>query len=134
MCSSDLIRIPTNAGQSEISIQGVRRLIDAGAVDYINYDVSEGGGVTDWRRAAALCAASGIQMAHHEEAQISTHLLASIPHGTYAEYFAHPDRDPMWQTVWTNRPQVKNGHIKINDTPGFGIELDEKVIKKYRVG
>lgn len=127
------IRIPTNAGQSEITVQGVRRLIDAGAVDYINYDVSEGGGVTDWRRAAALCAASGIQMAHHEEAQISTHLLAAIPHGTYAECFAHPDRDPMWQHVWTNRPKVKNGMIQISDAPGFGIELDEKIIKKYRV-
>src|SRR5262245_15001515 len=52
-------RIPINAGQSEITSHGVRRLLDAGAVDLINYDVSEGGGVTDWRRAAAQCWASG---------------------------------------------------------------------------
>ena len=49
-------RIPVNAGQCEITSQGVRRLVDAGAVDFVNYDVSEGGGITDWRRAAALCA------------------------------------------------------------------------------
>ena len=34
----------------------MRRLIEANAIDIVNYDASEGGGVTDWRRAAALCA------------------------------------------------------------------------------
>jgi len=37
-------RIPINAGQSEITSHGVRRLIEAGAVDIVNYDASEGGG------------------------------------------------------------------------------------------
>jgi L-alanine-DL-glutamate epimerase-like enolase superfamily enzyme len=127
------IRIPINAGQSEISSQGVRRLLDAGAVDFVNYDVSEGGGVTDWRRAAALCAAAGVRMAHHEECQISQHLLAGVPHGTYAECFAHPDRDPIWQTVWVNRPRVKDGMIEVPRRPGFGIRLDQKLVKRYRV-
>ena len=125
--------IPITAGQSEINCQAVRRLVDAGAVDYVNYDVSEGGGVTDWRRVAALCATAGLQMAHHEEAQIASHLLAAVPHGTYAECFAHPDRDPIWQQMWVNRPKVKNGHIQVNPGPGFDIELDEKMIKKYRI-
>ena len=127
------IRIPVTAGQSEITNQGVRRLLDAGAVDYVNYDVSEGGGVTDWRRAAALCATAGVRMAHHEEAQISSQLLAAVPHGTYAECFAHPDRDPIWQRMWINRPQAKNGMITVSSAPGFGIELDEKMVSKYRV-
>ena len=50
-------RIPITAGQSEITSHGVRRLLDAGAVDLVNVDASECGGVTEWRRAAALCAA-----------------------------------------------------------------------------
>ena len=57
--------IPINAGQSEISSHGVRRLIEAGAVDIVNFDASEGGGVSEWRRAAALCAVHGVEMAHH---------------------------------------------------------------------
>ena len=100
-------RIPIAAGQSEISSHAIRRLIDARAVDFVNYDVSEGGGVTDWRRAAALCAASGVEMAHHHESQIAQHLLSAIPHGTYAEYFADPDHDPVWQTMWTSAPRSK---------------------------
>ncbi|MBI4194618.1 MAG: mandelate racemase/muconate lactonizing enzyme family protein [Betaproteobacteria bacterium] len=126
------IRIPVNAGQSEITSYGVRRLLDAGAVDFVNYDVSEGGGVTDWRRAAALCAASGVQMAHHEEAQIAQHLLAAVPHGTYLECFADPDRDPVWQAMWVNRPAVKGGVFEVSGEPGFGLRLDEKMIQRYR--
>src|SRR4029453_8342628 len=76
-------RIPVTAGQSEITSHGVRRLIEAGAVDLVNVDASGCGGVTEWRRAAALCATAGLHMAHHEESQIAQHLLASISHGTY---------------------------------------------------
>jgi D-galactarolactone cycloisomerase len=126
------ISIPVTAGQCEITSQGVRRLVDAGAVDFVNYDVSEGGGVTDWRRAAALCATAGIEMAHHEEAQIASHLLAAVPHGTYAECFAHPERDPVWQALWANRPPVKNGMMEVSKGPGFGIRLDAGMVRRYR--
>src|ERR1044072_566686 len=48
-------RIPVTAGQSEITAHGVRRLLDARAVDIVNVDASECGGVTEWQRAAAMC-------------------------------------------------------------------------------
>jgi len=126
-------RIPVTAGQSEITCHAVRRLLDAGAVDLVNFDASEGGGVTEWRRAAALCGAAGVQMAHHEEPQIAGHLLSAVPHGTYVECFADPERDPVWQSMWVNRPAVTNGEIEISDDPGFGLVLDESLIQKYRV-
>ena len=125
--------IPINAGQSEITSQGVRRLIDAGAVDIINYDASEGGGVTDWRRAAALCAAAGVLVAHHEESQIAQHLISAIPHGTCIECFADPERDPVWQHMWVNRPVIVNGMMAVSPGPGFGLELDAAMIARYRV-
>lgn len=127
------IRFPVNAGQCEITSHGVRRLIDAEAVDYVNVDVSEAGGVTDWRRAAALCWTAGISMAHHEESQIAQHLISAVPHGTYIECFAHPDRDPVWQKMWTNRPVAKGGKVAITTGPGFGLELDAEMIAHYRV-
>jgi hypothetical protein len=104
-----------------------------GAVDFVNFDVSECGGVTDWRRAAAVCAAAGVQMAHHEESQIARHLLAAVPHGTYVECFADPDRDPVWQAMWANRPAIKDGMMPVSPDPGFGLVLDEDMIRRYRV-
>jgi D-arabinonate dehydratase len=71
-------------------------------------------------------------MAHHEEAQIASHLLAALPHGTYAECFADPARDPVWQHMWVNRPPITKGIMQVATGPGFGIELDEKMIFKFR--
>src|SRR5881396_4269878 len=126
-------RIPVTAGQSEITSHGVRRLLEAGAVDLVNVDASECGGVTEWRRAAALCGTAGVQMAHHEESQISQQLLAAVAHGTYAECFADPERDPVWQTMWANRPPTKDGIMEVTQDPGFGLILDEGLVSKYRV-
>jgi D-arabinonate dehydratase len=126
-------RIPITAGQSEITSHAVRRLLDAAAVDVVNFDASEGGGVTEWRRAAALCAQAGVEMAHHEEPQIAGQLLATVPHGTYVECFADPERDPAWQALWANRPAVEAGAFPLPDGPGFGLVLDEAMIRRYRV-
>jgi D-galactarolactone cycloisomerase len=125
--------IPINAGQSEISSHGVRRLIDADAVDIVNFDASEGGGVTEWRRAAALCGVHGVEVAHHEEPQIATHMLAAIPHGTYVECFPDPARDPLWANLILNRAPIEDGIITVPDGAGFGLTLDWTLIEKYRL-
>ena len=125
--------IPITAGQSEVTHHAIRRLLDAEAVDVVNFDASEGGGVTEWRRAAALCAGAGVSMAHHEEPQIAGQLLAAVPHGTYVECFADPERDPAWQALWANRPAVKDGLFAVPESPGFGLVLDEALIRRYRV-
>ena len=125
--------IPINAGQSEITSHGVRRLLAAGAVDYVNVDASECGGVTDWRRAAALCWVDGVKLAHHEESQIAQHLLSAVPNGTYIECFAHPERDPVWRQMWANRPPIKDGKMAVATGDGFGLELDWDMIARFRV-
>ncbi len=124
--------IPVAAGQSELTRVGARDLIVDGAIDVCNYDSSWGGGPTEWRRVAAIAMAYDVQMAHHEESQISLHLLASIPHGTYAECFT-PQRDPIYWNMLANRSQCREGLMPVPDRPGFGWELDPDYIAKYRV-
>lgn len=126
-------RIPINAGQSEISSHGIRRLVAAGAVDIVNFDASEAGGITEWRRAAALCAVHGIELAHHEEPQIAAHMLAAVPGGTYVECFPDPERDPLWAGLIKNRAPIEKGIIEVPQGPGFGLELDWAMIEKYRL-
>ena len=72
-------------------------------------------------------------MAHHEESQISLQLLAGVPHGTYVECFADPERDPVWQAMWANRPPIRSGYMEVSADPGFGIKLDWKMVERYRV-
>ncbi len=125
--------IPITAGQSEITSHGVRRLIAAGAIDIVNFDASEAGGVSEWRRAAALAAIHGIALAHHEEPQIATHLLASQPNGTAVECFPDPERDPLWAGAIKNRARIAGGTIEVPQGAGFGLELDWAFLDRYRV-
>jgi D-galactarolactone cycloisomerase len=119
------------AGQSEISRVGMREMMAAGAIDVCNYDASWGGGPSEWRRIAALAASFDVQLGHHEEAQIASHLLASQPHGTYVETFA-PARDPIFWGMIENRPPLIEGHFPLPEAPGLGWVLDEAFIAQHR--
>jgi D-galactarolactone cycloisomerase len=123
--------IPVAAGQSETSAAGCRQLMESGAIDVCNFDASWSGGPSAWLRTAAIAHSFSVEMGHHEEPQVSIHLLASQPHGTYAECF-HPDRDPFWWNLIANRPPLRDGHIRAPDGPGLGWELDESYISRYR--
>lgn len=124
--------VPVCAGQSEFSAAGCRDLMETGAIDFCNFDSSWSGGPTEWRRVAGMATVYDVRMAHHEEAHVAAHLLASIPHGTYLEYF-HPQRDPIWHNLIANRPALSDGCITLPEGPGLGWELDEDYIAKHRV-
>lgn len=123
--------VPVTAGQSEDTRAGLRDLIAAGAVDACNADASWIGGPSEWRRIAAIASAYEVEMAHHEEPQVSAHLLAAIPHGTYLETF-DPERDPLFWNLIANRRPFESGYYPVPDGPGLGLELDWDYIQRYR--
>ena len=124
--------IPVNAGQGELTSYGCRDLVQHRAVDILNVDATIAGGVTEWRRIAAMAHLSHVQMAHHEEPQIALHLLASVPNGLYVEIFPSYERDPMWVDLPVVSPTIRDGFMELPSGPGFGIDLNEAVIAKYR--
>jgi D-arabinonate dehydratase len=123
--------LPVAAGQSEYGRAGLRDLMNAGAIDVCNADASWIGGPTEWRRIAAMASAFEVQMGHHEEPQVSAHLLAAIPHGTYVETF-DPDRDPVFWNLIANRRNFEDGQYTVPSAPGLGLELDWDYVERYR--
>ena len=60
------------------------------------------------------------------------HFSASIPNSLRQEFDRNynPLRaDLLCEPVWINR----KGDIDLTDKPGLGIDLDEAVVRKYRV-
>ena len=127
-----MMRIPVAAGQSESTLHGVRDLIVDAAIDVCNFDASWSGGPTVWRKAAAMAAAFGVQMGHHEEPQVAAHLLASVPDGTFVECFDE-DRDPIFWNLLASRSPLRNGTYALPQGPGFGIELNMDFVDQYAV-
>ena len=54
----------------------------------------------------------------------------SVANGTYLETF-HRDRDPMFYALVANRSKFDNGYYAVPQGPGFGLELDRDVMRKY---
>lgn len=75
-----------------------------------------------------------ISMAHHEEPQISLHLLAAIPHGLYVEVFPNPERDPLWSEIPSKHPRIADRYMYVPDAPGFAIPLRAEMINGFRSG
>ena len=121
------------AGQSEMTAQACRDLILEGAIDICNLDASWGGGPTVWLRVARMAQAFGIEMAHHGEPVLGSHLIAAVSNGTYMETH-HPERDPVFHRMVLGRGRIADGHYDMPTAPGWGIELDADMIGHYRVG
>ena len=124
--------IPVCAGQSETTLVGIRDLIVGGAIDVSNFDASWAGGPTIWRKAAGLAAAFGVELGHHEEPQIASHLLASVPNHTFVECFDE-ERDPFFWRLTDMSTRIRDGGYTLPDRPGFGIELDMDYVRRHTV-
>jgi len=124
--------IPVCAGQSETTLQGIRNLIVDDAIDVSNFDASWSGGPTIWRKAAGLAAAFGVQLGHHEEPQVSSQLLASVPNHTFVECFDE-ERDPFFWRLSDISTRVHDGRYHLPERPGFGIELDWDYVERHLV-
>jgi D-galactarolactone cycloisomerase len=124
--------IPVCAGQSETTLSGIRDLIVTGAIDVSNFDASWAGGPTIWRKQAGLAAAFGVELGHHEEPQISSHLLASVPHHTFVECFDE-ERDPFFWRLSDMSTRIAAGCYRLPERPGFGIELDLDYVRRHTV-
>jgi D-galactarolactone cycloisomerase len=120
------------AGQSEVELGGLRDLVVESAIDVSNFDSSWSGGPTVWRRAAGLCAAFGVEIGHHEEPQVSSHMLATVPRHTFTECFDE-ERDPFFWKLSDISTFLDGGRLTIPERPGFGIALDHDYVERYTV-
>ena len=124
--------IPVCAGQSETNLAGIRDLVAGGSVDVSNFDASWAGGPTIWRKAAGLAESFGVQLGHHEELQVSSHLLASVRDHTFVECFDE-QRDPLFWSVSDFKRRIHDGRYQLPDLPGFGLQLDWDYLRGHTV-
>ena len=124
--------IPVCAGQSEYTPSGCRDLMETGSIDVCNFDASWTGGPTVWRRTAAIALAYDVQMGHHEEPQVASHLLASQPHGTYVGVLPPRPRPVLVEHHRQPAASSWTASCRCRPRPGLGWELDWDYIERHR--
>jgi L-alanine-DL-glutamate epimerase-like enolase superfamily enzyme len=123
--------IPVVAGENEFTRWGARDLITAGSADILNLDTVLAGGITEYRKIAALASAHHIPVAPHGNPHMAVHLLASTPNTLIME--TYPGIESKYNPALPLFP-VKDGYITAPTAPGLGIDPDPEIVKKYRVG
>ncbi len=122
--------IPIVAGENEFTRWGCRDLITANSADILNLDTVLAGGITEYRKIAALASAHHIPVAPHGNPHMAVHLLASTPNALIME--TYPSVESKYNLALPLFP-VKDGYITVPDKPGIGIDPDPAIVQKYRV-
>src|SRR6266852_5245789 len=113
-------------------------LISERLIDYMRMHVTQMGGFTPARKVAAMGEIFGVKTAWHGPGDVSpighaanvTLDLVCYNFGIQ-EYSAFNEAT---REVFDGCPVMKNGYLYINEKPGWGIEVDEKVAAKYPYG
>ncbi|MEO8736161.1 MAG: enolase C-terminal domain-like protein [Edaphobacter sp.] len=110
-------------------------LISGRLIDYIRCHVSQVGGFTPARKIAIMCEQFGVKTAWHGPGDVSpVGHMAQVTLDIVSSNFGIQEYSPFnekTREVFHGCPELKDGYVWVNETPGWGIEIDEKAAAKY---
>jgi L-alanine-DL-glutamate epimerase-like enolase superfamily enzyme len=125
------------AGEEICDIAEFQRMMDIGGIDVVQVDVTRVGGLARSKRIGQDSAERHRLCVNHSyktgiNIAASLHFVAALPNTHYFEYCV--EQGPLRQTLTKQRFPVIDGEISVPEEPGLGVELDEAVVERYRVG
>ena len=111
------------------------RVLDAGAVEYVQPDVTSAGGITSTWRVATLADSKNRQCLPHVFGSAvalaaSMQVLGAIPGYPMLEFDRTPN--PIRDDLVVDPIRNEGNSVPIPDGPGLGIELDADVVEQFR--
>ena len=126
------IGIPIATGEMLYTKYEFRDLIAANGADILQPDLLLCGGIMEAKKIAAMAEANYLTIAPHSplgpmSTAVSVHFAASTPNFIILEYrvdSSGPNRKLLRAPL-----NFKDGYVEIPNTPGIGVELNEKEFK-----
>ena len=128
------VRVPISGGEHEYTRWGLKALMDAEAVDVLQPDIYWAGGITEMLKICALASTYDLPVIPHgHSTPASAHLIASQPTSVcpLLEYLVKWNEIHQFFLKTPLKPE--RGVVRIPDTPGLGMDLDEAKIESQRV-
>ena len=123
--------------ESVESPQDMMRVIRANAADAVHIKPTIKGGLTTARKIAAIAEAAGVAIVPGTSAPTGVGMAAAhafIAACRHLSGGAHGSpSDVLVEDIVTRPIPPDSTFIDISDAPGLGVELDERIVNKYRV-
>ncbi len=130
-------RVPIAGGEHEFTLYGFRELLEARAVDYIQFDANRVGGISQARKIAALAEAHSIPVIPHAGQMHNFHVVMASLNSPMAEYFPVVDVEVGNELFWyifNGEPKAKDGFIDLDENvPGLGLTVNEQALEQFEV-
>lgn len=125
--------IPIAAGERWATIYGVRPFLEKHAVDYLQCDLVNCGGITGMKKIAALAEAHYIGMApHNPNGPLATvmnlHYAAAIPNFFILETIGSDADEKLTAEMLTIPLRSHAGTLELPEGPGFGVGLVQEAL------
>jgi mannonate dehydratase len=126
---------PIAIGEVFNSVYDYTTLITEQLIDYIRMPLVHGGGITHLKKVVDFASIYHISTGFHGATDLSPLNLAATIHFNMAinnfgvqEYMPHQD---IVHEVFKTNYQFKDGFLTIDDSPGIGVDIDEKKAAQY---
>jgi L-alanine-DL-glutamate epimerase-like enolase superfamily enzyme len=109
------------------------RMLEAGAVDVLQADVTRCLGITGFLQADALCDVYGVPLSGHCAPSLHVHAACAARRLVHLEYFH--DHARLERMLFEGVPEVKAGALVPDlSRPGLGLELKRADAARYAMG
>ncbi len=116
--------VPIAAGEHETTRYGFAQIIEAEALDIIQFDIGRVGGFSEARKVCALAQAAGLPVYTHAYGMPALHLATSDRAVSMVEYFPVPVWDDVEEAPHFDGATIpEGGEVSITDAPGLGATL-----------
>jgi len=126
-------KIPVVTGETLYTRADFRRIFRARAVDIINPDVSNCGGILELMYIAAAAESEAIAVSPHNynsttlALSATVHASACMPNFIITEYFL--PFEELGQRLCPNALKPVDGYIALPEGPGLGLEMNEAAVR-----
>jgi len=120
--------VPIAAGERWATIYGVRPFLERHAVDYLQCDLVNCGGITGLRKIAAMAESHYIGMApHNPNGPLATimnlHYAAAIPNFFILETIGSEAEDKLAEQLLDSPMKFSDGFLELPTGAGFGVNI-----------
>lgn len=126
------VRVPIATGEIEATRWGFLALLEQRAIDMLQPDATVLGGITEFKKVAALAAGYNIPCYPHWMHHLNVSIVAAIPSAAMVEYF--PDLSVLnLGEVLRDPIKASGGTLPLPEEPGIGVVFDQAALDRFAV-